>query len=301
MQWIEFRANVLPAEVDRVEEILLEESLGEWQLHEDVTAGCATIGGLFISEEAASSAWSILVAHLAAGGLARLSQSEPGRQWQSEADLRESYRKHFAPWHYGPLQWIPVWMRESHVPEPGKRILWLDPGMAFGTGNHETTRLVAERLVDLAEGWRDSGRGPAGRSLLDVGCGSGILALSAALLGYGPVTGLDSDPDAIAVSEANARLNRLQPSARFRVGNLNEGLETRVADIVLANIHADVLSANARALVEAVAPGGVLILSGILSEELSQVRAAFEGLVQSGSIQSRALGIWSDLLLEIPK
>src|SRR5690606_20866337 len=100
----------------------------------------------------------------------------PAYRMLGDADWRDSYKEHFKAWQFGRLHWVPVWQRESFTLPEGDAVLWLDPGLAFGTGNHETTRLCVERLVTLTEE-----RGPVGR-VVDAGCGSGILALSAALL-----------------------------------------------------------------------------------------------------------------------
>jgi ribosomal protein L11 methyltransferase len=173
-------------------------------------------------------------------------------------------------------------------------VLWLDPGLAFGTGNHETTRLCVERLVALAEE-----RGTE-RRVVDAGCGSGILALSAALLGFRDIVGFDNDPEAVRVSEENAALNGLAGRVNFFLGDLASGLAQREADIVLANIQADVLRKFAAELVRAIAPGGTLILSGILANENAQVREVFEQLTPKWTINARVMGEWSDVVLTRP-
>src|SRR5690606_39178015 len=127
---------------------------------------------------------------------------------------------------------------------------WLDPGMAFGTGNHETTRLCCERLALYAARCGNAGR------VIDAGCGSGILALSAAKLGFGGVAGFDNDAEAIRVSRENAELNGLAGKVDFYVGDLITGLAGRQAELVLANIQSDVLIRFVEELCRTVAPGG---------------------------------------------
>jgi ribosomal protein L11 methyltransferase len=173
----------------------------------------------------------------------------------------------------------------------GEEVLWLDPGMAFGTGNHETTRLCCERLADYA-----ARRGCAGQ-VIDAGCGSGILALSAAKLGFSKISGFDNDPEAIRVSEENARLNCLAGRVDFHVADLVAGLAGRRAGLVLANIQADVLMRFAGQLCVAVAAGGELVLSGILSRELKEVRGKFSSLAKGWKMESHGLGEWADLNL----
>jgi len=282
----EARAEIPPAETDRIEELLLELGLENWSLLEDAIARRAWIVGLFPGEREAVRHWADLKAILA---LAR----EPEIQIQAlpESAWRDSYKAHFHAWTFGRLHWVPVWEQASFALPPGDAVLWLDPGMAFGTGNHETTRLCIERLI---------ARTAAGRSVVDAGCGSGILSLSAHLLGFGPVFGFDVDPEAVRVSLENAALNGLDGRVVFATAGLEDGLEGRQADVVLANIQADILMAHSHRLVGAVAPAGVLILSGILAAENGQVRAAFERAAPSWPIQTRILGEWSDLCVERP-
>ena len=133
--------------------------------------------------------------------------------------------------------------------------------------------------------------------VVDAGCGSGILALSAVLLGFGHVSGFDNDPEAVRVSEENAVLNGLAGRVAFRTAGLDDGLAGVQADVLLANIQADVLLRFAPVLVGAVAPGGILVLSGILAQELAQVRAGFTAAAPGWRIDSRVMGEWSDLAL----
>jgi ribosomal protein L11 methyltransferase len=136
--------------------------------------------------------------------------------------------------------------------------------------------------------------------VIDAGCGSGILALSAALLGYRDVVGFDNDPEAVRVSEENAALNGLTGRVRFETADLETGLAGRQADLLLANIQADVLLRYAAVLIGAVAPGGTLILSGILAGENGQVRAGFERAAPGWSVNARVMGEWSDVVLVRP-
>jgi ribosomal protein L11 methyltransferase len=213
-------------------------------------------------------------------------------------DWAESYKDHFHAWNFGRLHWVPAWERGKYRVPDGHAVLWLDPGMAFGTGNHETTRLCAERLVALSEG---RGGAPTGTvSVLDAGCGSGILALSAALLGFGAISGFDNDPEAVRVSRENASLNGLGGRVSFSIGDLANSLTSGRAGVVLANIQADILVASARELAGAVAPGGRLVLSGILSAEQPSVLAAFGRIAPGWAADSRVLGEWSDLVLRRP-
>jgi ribosomal protein L11 methyltransferase len=190
-----------------------------------------------------------------------------------------------------------VWEREKFQLPAGDAVLWLDPGLAFGTGNHETTRLCVEHLVEFDTEFEAKGGKRKTARMIDAGCGSGILALSAALLGFGDVTGFDLDPEAVRVSGENAALNEMVGRVEFFAGDLPGGLKGRSADILLANIQADVLMRFARELTGAVAPGGELVLSGILASELDQVRAAFAEVTPGWREATRVMGEWSCLAL----
>jgi ribosomal protein L11 methyltransferase len=133
--------------------------------------------------------------------------------------------------------------------------------------------------------------------VIDAGCGSGILAISAARLGLGPVVGFDNDPGAVRVSRENAARNGVSVQIEFFVGDLRSGLSGRRADLILANIQADVLMRYARELVGAIASGGWLVLNGILATELSQVRTALASAARGRVTDSRTMGEWADLSL----
>jgi len=290
MELWEAKLEIPPASAEAADLILLESGLGEWSLHEDVAARRAWLVGIFQDETAAHEACGVLLEALpeeAAGAF--LVRKLPDSDWKN------SYREHFKAWAFGRLHWVPVWERETFRLPVGHSVLWLDPGMAFGTGNHETTRLCIERLVEFEQGL---GRPASGLRVVDAGCGSGILALSASLLGFRDVTGFDNDPEAVRVSIENAELNGLASRVRFETEGLPEGLSP--ADVILANIQSDILVRHTGALTSAVAPGGMLAMSGILSSEASAVRSAFSALTQGWSSDSRVLGEWCDVCLRRP-
>jgi ribosomal protein L11 methyltransferase len=289
MDLFQIKAEIPAAAAEATDEALLELGVAGWSVLEDVLARKAWVVGIFESAAEREERWMELKALPASMAL-----GAPERRAMADADWRDSYKAHFKAWRFGRLHWVPVWEREAFVLPAGEAVLWLDPGLAFGTGNHETTRLCVERLVTLA-----ASRGPTGR-VVDAGCGSGILALSAAKLGYRDVEGFDNDPEAVRVSEENAALNGMAGQVRFSTGDLVTGFAGRTGDIVLANILANVLIEFARELTAAVAPGGALVLSGILAGECDQVRARFAMLTPDWSQESRTLGEWSDVLLTRP-
>jgi ribosomal protein L11 methyltransferase len=190
-----------------------------------------------------------------------------------EADWAEAWKAYFPVLRVGRRIVIrPTWRR--HHAEPGDVVLALDPGMAFGTGLHPTTRLC----LAMTEALADRG-GLAGARVLDVGCGSGILAIAAVRLGAASALGVDTDPIAIEATLANARRNRLVRRIRARDGSLPSGEPP--FDVVLANLIAGVLVPLAGPLRAELRPGGALVASGIFIDREAEVRDAFEaaGLV----------------------
>ena len=289
MGLFEIKAEIPASATEEIDNVLLELGVAGWSLLEDAIERRAWIVGIFADELEARARWAELRPLLPVAVM-----GEPGWRALANADWKDSYKAHFKAWKFGRLNWVPVWERETFQLPAGEEVLWLDPGMAFGTGNHETTRLVVERLVAFAERHGTGGR------VVDAGCGSGILALSTVKLGFPNVVAFDNDPLAIAVSKENAELNGLGGRVDFYVGDLVTGLAGRQAELVLANIQADVLMKFARELVNAVAPGGVLVLSGILATELAQVRTVFEAMPPGWTPDSRVMGEWADLALTRP-
>jgi ribosomal protein L11 methyltransferase len=295
MSLYESKTEVPFESVDVIDDVLLELGVEGWSLLQDVIVRRAWLVGIFAEEAEAQSRWAELVPLLAAVGL---NLGEPVVRLLPDQDWRDSYKAHFKASQFGRLHWVPVWEREKFQPGAGEVVIWLDPGLAFGTGNHETTRLCCERLVVLAE---KAGAHIADWRVIDAGCGSGILALSAAKLGFKHVAGFDNDPEAVRVSEENAELNGLAGAVEFFTGDLVSGLAGgRQGEVVLANIQADVLMRFVSELTGAVAPGGTLVLSGILAIELEKVKAVFAAAVPSWTLESRVMGEWSDISLTRP-
>jgi ribosomal protein L11 methyltransferase len=184
-----------------------------------------------------------------------------------EADWAEEWKRHFPVLRVGRRLVIrPTWRRHRAVRD--EVVLALDPGMAFGTGLHPTTRLCLAGLEGLAD------RGALhGRRLLDVGCGSGILAIAGVKLGAASALGVDTDPIAIEATTANARRNRIGRRVQAREGTLPSG--ERPFDVVVANLIASLLVRLASDLAGEVAGGGTLLASGIFVDRETEVRDAF--------------------------
>ena len=219
--------------------------------------------------------------HLQAFGL--LPIGELRTRVVQEADWADAWKAYFPVMRIGRRLVIrPTWRR--HRREPDDVVLALDPGMAFGTGLHPTTRLCLASLEAVA----DRGR-LADARVLDVGCGSGILAIAALKLGAATAIGVDTDPIAIEASAANARRNGLARRLRVRAGSLPSGEPP--FDVALANLIAGVLMTLAAALRDELRPGGVVIASGIFVDREADVAAAF-GRVGLEIVGRRAEGDW---------
>lgn len=169
----------------------------------------------------------------------------------------------------------PSW--EEYAAQPGECVIQLDPGLSFGTGKHATTQACLRFLDRLAA---EDGK----RAVLDMGCGSGILAVGAKLLGFVDVRGFDNDPDCVRISRENAAANGV--SIPFSLDDLSH--PHAATDIAVANILAPVLIDYAPQVAASVAPGprSRLVLSGILDEQYTAVRDAYraQGLTEVGTI-----------------
>ena len=215
---------------------------------------------------------------------AELCNNWPARlEFVTGDDWRDGWRAHFKPTRVGKRLVIrPSW--EAYEPAEQDVVLTLDPGGAFGTGTHESTRLVLEILEELPL---------AGVRLLDVGCGSGILSIAALLLSADSVVAVDVDEAAIAVTRENAHINGVSDRVDASTTPLIEVGER--FSLVLANIEAHVLIPLAEAVSSRVLPGGKLVLSGILTHQGDEVVRAYPGL---NCIQRKEQGEWVALLLE---
>jgi len=270
--------DVAPDEADEASALLFE--LGAEGVEErDATTlvkgtpGRATLVASFASHDGARDA------------IAALSPSWGPRLEEVVGDAwRDAWKEHFRPFPLcAGIVVRPPW--EAYDAKPGERVLELEPGRAFGTGLHETTSLVAAALARRADEL-------AGRELLDVGCGSGILALVALLLGASRARAIDNDPDVIDVVRENAVRNGL--AARLEVDATDVAALDGAYAAVVANIEADVLVRLAEPIAARCAPGGLLVLSGILAPQSDRVRGAYGAF---DLVDAPARGEWVALVL----
>jgi ribosomal protein L11 methyltransferase len=209
---------------------------------------------------------------------------------------RDEWKKHFEPFRICDGVVVrPPW--REYAAKAGEQVVVLEPGRAFGTGLHETTRLVAEVLAGLSDLLRRDAGDASRETVLDVGCGSGILAIVALALGARSARAIDVDPEAAAVTRENAERNAM--SARLVADETPVDQVGGRYPVVLANIEATTLVAIAPALVARVALGGALVLSGVLGPEvapaqLEDLRRAYSAMRLA---QVRHKGEWIALVL----
>jgi ribosomal protein L11 methyltransferase len=185
-------------------------------------------------------------------------------------DWAESWKRHFKPLEVGPALLIkPTWSQRRA--RRGQAVVLLDPGLSFGTGQHATTGFCLRQLVK----GRDKAKS---QSFLDVGTGSGILAIAAAKLGYAPVRGFDFDPQAVKIARANARMNQVSAGIEFFEEDVTQSTHRSSGKyaLICANLVCDLLLKAQPHLMARLQDDGVLVLAGILRAEFWRIQEAFE-------------------------
>lgn len=209
-------------------------------------------------------------------------------QPMDEEDWSEEWKKYFKPQKPGERIVIkPTW--EPYETSEGEVVLELDPGMAFGTGTHETTVLCLQELEKRVD---------PHKTVLDIGCGSGILAIAAALLGCKKAIGVDLDPMAVEISKRNAVLNHVETTVDIRHGNLMDVVEEK-AELMVSNIIAEIIVKMCRDVSQYIVPGGIWIASGIINEKIAVVQQA---MTAAGLelVETRTMGEWAVLTAVVP-
>jgi ribosomal protein L11 methyltransferase len=194
-------------------------------------------------------------------------------------DWAESWKKHFHPIEIGSALLIkPSWSKQRQ--KRGQATIILDPGLSFGTGQHPTTEFCLRELVRRRKAGME-------QTFLDIGTGSGILAIAAAKLGYGPIEAFDFDPEAIRVASANAKVNRVLHKIHFSEQDVTR-LRRRGAkySLVCANLISNLLIAARERILARLRDDGTLVLAGILRKEFEEVQSVYEEagleLIKSG-------------------
>jgi len=198
-------------------------------------------------------------------GTAKVSiQKLPRENWA------ESWKRHFKPIEIGDRLLVkPSWIRRR--PKRGQAVIILDPGLSFGTGQHPTTEFCLRELVNRR-------KASLPQSLLDIGTGSGILAIAAAKLGYAPVHAFDHDPQSVVVAKENGKTNHVATRIKLTRADLTKlpRHSARQYDIVCANLLANILIAERDRILARMDPDGVLVVAGILKVEFGEVQRAYE-------------------------
>ncbi|MCX2523554.1 50S ribosomal protein L11 methyltransferase [Larsenimonas rhizosphaerae] len=286
MPWLQLKAHIAPEQAEILEELLLTEGACA------ITLEDAKDSPVYEPERGSTPLWNQTVLtglYDDIGGadamLARVAAAwatqQPGEPCPvinydvlDDQDWSRTWMEDFKPLCMGQRLWVvPSW---HEAPDPEGVNLLLDPGLAFGTGTHPTTALCMRWLDSLA-----CAGALTGKDVLDVGCGSGILAIAALKLGAGFADGTDIDPQALQASRDNAERNSVTDE-QF-VLHYPEQAPARQYDIVIANILASPLVELAGMIAGSVAPGGLIALSGILAHQADEVMAAYEarGLIMN--------------------
>jgi len=205
-------------------------------------------------------------------------------------DWAESWKRHFKPIEIGNSLLVkPSWSKRRA--RKNQAVVILDPGLSFGTGQHPTTEFCLQKIAAAVCDRRNrrSQSAATAKSFLDIGTGSGILAIAAAKLGYKPVHAIDFDPEAVRIARANARANNVHKKLRIERSDVAK-LSTKPReqfDLVCANLISNLLVAERKKIAAQLKPGGILVLAGILKSEFLEVQRQFESLglklISSGS------------------
>ena len=198
-----------------------------------------------------------------------------------ETDWAENWKKYYKPFKAGKSIVVkPTW--EAYEPKPDDTVIELDPGMAFGTGTHETTRMCIEYIEEYIK---------TGDTVIDIGCGSGILAIAAAKLSAGQVIAVDRDPVSVKTARENIVINACQDIVKADISDLLQNVQPVKADIVIANIIADIIIRLNAAVGAYLKDKGVYIVSGIIASREQEV---IESLLASGFeiLGSKEMGEW---------
>lgn len=188
-----------------------------------------------------------------------------GVRLADDSEWKDEWKKYFKPVHITENIVIrPSW--ENYEATPGEKVIEIDPGMAFGTGTHATTRMCIELIEKYLS---------PEQSFMDVGCGSGILSIAAGLCGCREIFGFDIDPDAVRVAQENVEKNGMSEFIRISQGDVTEGVPQK-ADVIAANLMAEIIMAIGGSIPACLNRDGVFISSGIITEKRDQVTASLK-------------------------
>ncbi len=289
---------IVERQIEEVAAALLEEAFGTPPVSYTQLESDSTQLSVYLSsaQRPTRKEWAALRDRFLRGPLRAKTDTPPRLEISrlAERDWRHSWKHHFRPLSIGRrLLLRPSW--SGRRARPGQAVVVLDPGLSFGTGQHATTRFC---LVELVRHRTRDRR----QSFLDLGTGSGILAIAAAKLGYHPILALDNDPESVRVSSRNARRNRVAECVEIRVADVAQlpRRSSRCYDLVCANLLAPLLLEQGQRIVAQVRPGGLLVVAGILDREFPSVSARLTGL--GGTLRHQRLeGEWHSATYHFPR
>ena len=284
---IKLTSSIPESSLDCIDGYLFEHAPSPWIVEIDKLTGGIVLSGYFATQsEMLNKTFQLK------DELKDILEFDFSKENLQDTDWKNSYKKHFKAWSYNGFHLVPLWLKDDYDIPANNHALFLDPGMAFGTGNHESTRMCIEFMVD------DTNSKICGDSFVDLGCGSGILTIAASLLGFSSVLGFDNDEDAVRISSENASVNNLPNDVQFQVIDLNKrNPSLGKFDYVAANIQADILISNAKKILGLSKPNSIIILSGILAKEVDQVCEYFKNLKPDSDIQInlKRMGDWASV------
>lgn len=275
-------------DLELAECFLFEAEQAVWNLYEDKKSGAWTIRGFFQDEESRSAGVAELTNYFEPFASVLLDEVV-------DQDWQNAYKEFLDPWSFERLHWVPIWQKEEYLVPADHVALYYDADMAFGTGSHETTRLCGEGLYQYIQ---QAKANLADKKILDAGCGSGILAISALLLGASNLHAFDIDPETMRVCEENlVRNNRASEDVNFFVGDLESGLPAdQSVDLLLANIQTHILVPYLERFLLSLSSEGTIVFSGILAEEedafTSALMATCHELCLNEACQTKVMGEW---------
>lgn len=244
--------------------------------------GRALVSGFFATDFETSKAYTAL-SELRKSSEIPLGSLEITASRICSADWENEWRKYYSPIHLGSIVIVPAWQK---APDTDELPVFIEPGMAFGTGNHETTSMCVELMQKISV---------VGKTVLDVGCGSGILGIAAAKLGAERVILSDIDEQALKAARENARLNGVTDKCTILGGDLNTG--DVCTDCVVANITADILIRLCAELESVLKIGGYAIISGIINARAEDVEDVYSK--KFDVVEKRCKGEWQAMLLKL--
>ncbi len=261
--------------IEDIDNYIYNFDAGNWIVVESPEDDVLYIKGYFNSKNEIEENYQKLKRHLVWLSATPVISELKNTEWQNE------YKKHFKPWRINHMHWVPTWRKNDYFIPDNDKVIYLDPGTAFGMMDHPSTRLCIKILMNFYTLNKES---LSAKNMIDVGCGSGILSLSATRLGFGKIYAFDNDPIAVAICHRNMLENDISGNLVIESQDLQDAIHGKKADLILANILSKFQIHHAQVLINAIKPQGVLGLSGILKNELQEVKNTFANIIKKNKL-----------------